>query len=151
MKESDIRKTAFVTKYGLYECLTMPFGLMNACARFQRLMKIVLQGLQWQSCLVYLDDIIVFSKDFPQHIERTLQVLDKIQGACVKLKPEKCHLFCPKATFLGHLVSKEGIQPNRESIRKILEWPTPQNVTELKQSLGLGSYYRRFVPHFAES
>lgn len=95
LKESDIPKTAFVTKYGLYEFLTMSFGLMNAGARFQRLMEIVLQGLPWQSCLVYLDDIIVFSKDFPQHIERIRQVLDKIQGAGLKLKPEKCHLFCP--------------------------------------------------------
>lgn len=150
MKESDIPKTAFVTKYGLYEFLTMPFGLMNAGARFQRLMEIVLQGLQWQSCLVYLDDIIEFSKDFPQHIEGIRQVLDKIQGAGLKLKPEKCHLFCPKATFLGHIVSEEGIQPNGENIRKILEWPTPQNVTEVRQILGLGSYYRRFVPNFAE-
>lgn len=81
MKESDIPKTAFVTKYGLYEFLTMPFGLMNTGARIQRLMEIVLQGLQWQSCLVYLDNIIVFSKDFPQHIERIRQLLDEIQGS----------------------------------------------------------------------
>ena len=150
MNKTDIPKTVFVTKYCLYEFLTMPFGLMNAGARFQRLMEVASQGLQWQSCLVYLDGVIIFLVDFPQHIERIKQVLSRIQDAGLKIKPEKCHLFCPEATFLGHVVSKNGISPNEDNVKKILQWPTPSNVTEVQQILGLGSYYRRFVPKFRD-
>lgn len=86
MNETDIPKTAFLTKYGLYEFLTMPFGLINAGARVMEITGWKLQGLQWQSCLVYLDDVIIFSVDFHQYNERIKQVLKRIQDARLKLK-----------------------------------------------------------------
>ena len=93
VKESDIPKTAFVTKYGLYEFTKMPMGLKSAPMTFQRVMKLALQGLQWQSCLIYLDDVVIFSKTFDEHIERLSTVLDRIRTAGLKLKPEKCQFF----------------------------------------------------------
>ena len=86
MNETDIPKTAFLTKYGLYEFLTMPFGLINAGARVMEITGWKLQGLQWQSCLVYLDDVIIFSVDFHQYNERIKQVLNRIQDATLKLE-----------------------------------------------------------------
>ena len=105
VKSQDIPKTAFVTKYGLYEFKTMPFGVCNGPATCQRLMELVLHGLQWQICLIYLDDIIVFSKNFDDHIQRLDMVLQRISEANLKLKPEKCDLLKSEVAFLGHFVS----------------------------------------------
>ena len=149
VKPADTPKTAFVTKYGLYEFLTMPFGVCNGPQTCQRLMELVLSGLQWQICLIYLDDIIVFSENFEDHLKRLDLVLSRISKAGLKLKPEKCQLLKREVTFLGHLVSEKGIQPNPDNIAKILSWPTPKSVTEIRQFLGMGSYYRRFIKDFS--
>ena len=150
VQEEDIPKTAFVTKYGLYEFTAMPFGLTNAPATFQRVMELALQGLQWSTCLIYLDDIIVFSPSFDSHISRVHEVLQRIEQANLKLKPEKCHLFQSEVEFLGHVVSQQGIKPNPCNVNKILEMPTPTNVTEVRQILGMGNYYRRFIKGYSE-
>jgi hypothetical protein len=105
VKESDIPKTAFVTKYGLYELTKMPMGLKSAPMTFQRVMELALQGLQWQICLIYLDDVVIFSKTFDEHIERLSTVLDRIWTAGLKLKPEKLQFFQSEVIFLGHVVS----------------------------------------------
>lgn len=118
VKEDDIPKTAFITKYGLYEFTTMPMGLSTACATFQRLMELILQGLNWQTCIIYLDDIVVFGSSFQEHLQRVEEVLERIHGSGMKLKPEKCNLFQTKVTFLGHVVSSEGILPNPDNILK---------------------------------
>ena len=145
VKTDDIPKTPFCTKYGLFEIKTMPFGVCNGPPTCQRLMELVLHGLQWQICLIYLDDIIVFSKNFPDHLKRLEMVLDRVSKAGLKLKPEKCQLFKPEVSFLGHLVSGNGILPNPDNIAKILSLPVPKNVKEVRQGLEMGSYYRRFI------
>ena len=145
IREEDIPKTAFVTKHGLFEYKTMPFGLCNAPSTFQRMMELILRGLQWKTCLVYLDDVIVFSTSFQEHLERLTIILEKIREANLKLKPVKCSLFQKEVEFLGHVVSEQGIQPNERNIQKIVNWPEPKNVTETRQFLGLCSYYRRFI------
>ena len=149
VKEEDIPKTAFITKYGLYEFTTMPMGLSTACATFQRLMELVLQGLNWQTCIIYLDDIVVFGSSFQEHLQRVKDVLTKIRESGMKLKPEKCNLFQTSVTFLGHVVSAEGVLPNPDNIAKILQWPRPSTVTEVRQLIGMGSYYRKFIKGFA--
>ena len=101
VREEDIPKTAFVTRYGLYEFTTMPFGLTGASATFQRLMEIGLSGLQWSACLIYLDDAIIFSQTFDKHLERIWLVLDRIAEAGLKLKPRKCHLFAKETSRLA--------------------------------------------------
>ena len=101
MHGKDIPKTAFVTKHGLFEFVTMPFGLTNAPATFQRMMEIALSGLQWSSCLIYLDDVIVFGRNTEEHLVRLGQVLQRIRQAGLKLKPSKCHLCQTEVAFLG--------------------------------------------------
>ncbi len=149
LRERDIPKTAFVTKQGLYEFKVMSFGLTNAPATFQRVMELALRGLQWSTCLIYLDDVLIFGATFDMHLERLKQVLNKIKAANLKLKPEKCSLFQSQVPFLGHIVSKQGVQPNPDNVAKILNWSEPTNVTEVRQFLGLCSYYRRFIQDFA--
>ena len=150
VRERDIPKTAFVSKYGLFEFTTMPFGLSNAPATFQRVMELALAGLQWKTCLVYLDDVLVFSRDFDTHISRLSEVLDRIRKARLKLKPKKCHFLKEEVLFLGHVVSGNGIYPNPEKIERILQWPRPTKVKEVQSFLGMAYYYRRFVHQYLE-
>ena len=150
VREEDIAKTAFISKYALYEFTTMPFGLCNAAATFQRLMEVALCGLQWVTCLIYLDDVIIYGSNFAEHINRLETVLDRIAQAGLKLKPRKCHFFQEEVTFLGHLVSGAGVLPHPDDIQKLLDWPVPSNDTEVRGILGLGNYYRRFVRDFSK-
>ena len=136
-------------RHGLFEFKYAPFGLCNMPACFQRIMELALQGLQWTSCLIYLDDIIIFGNGFEQHLQRLRAVLTKIKNANFKLKPEKCNLFQPEVEFLGHIVSKEGVKPNPYNTMKIQNWTSIENVSEARQYLGLCSYYRRFVKNFS--
>ena len=143
------KAAAFCTRKGLFEWNVMPFGLCNAPATFQRLMDRVLVGLQWETCLVYLDDVIVLGRNITQMLERLSQVFSRLREANLKLKPSKCCLFRERVGYLGHVVSAEGIATDPEKVRKVAEWPIPQNVSEVRQFVGLASYYRRFVEDFA--
>ena len=150
MDEADKPKTAFCTPEGLFEFNVMPFGLCNAPATFQRLMDSVLAGLQWSSCLVYLDDIIVIRKTFEDHLRNLAEVFDRLRSANLKLKPTKCAFACKEVAFLGHIVSGQGVATNPALTEKVSNWPEPQSVREVQQFLGLASYYRRFVQDFAQ-
>ena len=150
LAEGAKEKTAFTTGSGLYHFNVLPFGLCNAPASFERLMERVLSGLHWKICLVYLDDIIVYSNSFEQHIERLQQVLDCLNAAGLKLKPQKCRLFKTEVLYLGFIVCAEGVKSDPEKVQKVRDWPVPSNVTEVRSFLGLCSYYRKFVPNFSE-
>jgi hypothetical protein len=117
--------TAFVTHRGLFECTVMPFGLTNAPATFQRLMDIVLAGLKWQCCLVYIDDIIVFSTTFEQHLHDLRKVFNALSDANLTLKASKCHFCLPEIKYLGHLVTPEGIKPDPELVSTVIEFNQP--------------------------
>ena len=143
-------KTAFATPSGLYQFEVMPFGLCNAPSTFERLMDRVLQGLQWQMCLVYLDDIIVYSRSFQEHMERLELILTRIREAGLKLQPKKCQLFQTEVSYLGHIVSADGVRTDPAKIQRVKDWPVLTSVREVRSFLGLASYYRRFVPGFAE-
>lgn len=142
-------KTAFVTKQGLWEFNILPYGLTNAPSTFQRLMELVLAGLQWINCLVYLDDIIFFGRTFSEHISRLGEVLGRLKSAHLKIKPVKCNLFSQKVTYLGHVISAQGISTDPAKIETVCSWPTPTSVHDVRSFLGLASYYRRFVANFA--
>ena len=150
MKECDKPKTAFVTRKGLFQFKVMPFGLCNAPATFQRLMERVLMGLQWEQCLVYLDDIIVFGKTFEETLDRLRRVLNRLKAAGLKLKPSKCRWFQRSVTYLGHVVSGEGIKCDPEKIEKVQNWPVPKTVPQVRAFIGIASYYRKFIPNFSE-
>ena len=149
VQKNDRPKTAFASRRGLYEFSVMPFGLCNAPATFQRLMESVLRGLQFEICLVYLDDIIVTGKTFDDMIQNLSMVFDRLSEAGLKLKAKKCNLFASEVEYLGHVVTEAGITTSKDKIKAIADWPVPRNVTEVRSFLGLCSYYRRFVPDFA--
>ena len=132
----DRPKTAFSTARGLYEFKSMPFGLANAPSTFQRLMEAVLAGLQWEHCFTYLDDIIVFSASFSQHLQRLRTGFERLQQAGLKLKPVKCHFARRSVRYLGHVFSSRGVHTDPDKTRAIVEFPIPTNATELNRFLG---------------
>ena len=146
LKKEDIPKSAFVCKYGHFEMTRMPFGLNSAASTFQRTMELALQGLQ---CLIYIDDIVVYGKNFEEHISRVEEVLNRMRKAGLKLKPDKSNMFQTSVVFLGHVVSSEGVKPNPVNILKVVDWPKPKSAKQIRQFVALGSYYRRFVKDFA--
>ncbi len=147
--EQDRAMTAFITADGLYEFKVMPFGLTNAPATFQRMMDVVLAGLKWNTCLVYLDDIVVFAFTVPQHLERLETVLQRIDKAGLKLKLSRCSFLEQSLKVLGYIVNSEGLSPDPAKIAAVRDFPIPRTVKEVQSFLGLCSYYRKFVPGFA--
>ena len=143
-------KTTFITRKGSFKFKVLPFGLSNAPAVFQRLMNMVMQGLTWEACLVFLDDIIVIALTFEQHLERLNAVFQRLKSANLKLKPSKCRLFQARVKFLGSVVSADGIEPDPDKLKAISDWPVPKNLTELRAFVGLASYYRRHVEGFSD-
>ena len=150
IKEADRDKTAFITRRGCFRYKVMPFGLTCAPSVFQRLMDLVLCGLTYDSCLVYLDDIIVFARDFQSHRDRLQEVFERLRRANLKLHPSKCFLFQRRVAFLGHVLSEAGIEVQADKIACVRNWPRPTNLTELRAFLGTCSYYRRFIASFAD-
>ena len=150
LDKDSIPYTAFtVGPLGFYECLRMPFGLTNAPATFQRLMENCLGDLHLNWCIIYLDDIIVYSKTPEEHLKRLEAVFEKISKAGLKLKPNKCEFFKSEITYLGHVVSNKGIATDPKKIRAIQQWPRPTTVTEVRRFTGLTNYYRKFVHGYA--
>jgi len=149
MNPADSEKTAFICPRGMFKFWKMPFGLPNADATFQRLMVIIMSGLCFQCCLVYLDDIIVFSRTPEQHLDRLRIVLERLRSAGLKLKPEKCTLFQRLVSFLGHVVSEKEIETDPAKIRAVIEWPISKSVCGVRAFIELAGYYRRFVKNFA--
>ena len=150
VEERDRIKTAFVSRRGLFEFKVMPFGLCNAPATFERLMETVLAGLNWRICLIYLDDIIVIGRTFEDMIKNLDQVLQKLHDAGLKLKPRKCQLFAKQVEFLGHVISNCGIQTDPKKTNVVRDWPQPTKLHDVRSFIGFCSYYRRFIPKFAE-
>ena len=150
LEEEAKPKTAFSTHMGLFEFNKMAYGLTNAPASFQRAMQCCLAGLNWDIALCFLDDVIIFSKDFDEHLSRLGKVLDRFQQFHLKLKPSKCHLLQEEVSYLGHRVSAAGISTDPQKIQAVREWPTPTNCKDVKSFLGLCLYYRRFVHRFSD-
>ncbi|KAE9118896.1 hypothetical protein PF005_g8922 [Phytophthora fragariae] len=147
--EGDRDKTAFITKRGLVRFRRMPFGLSNAPVTFQRLMNGVLRGLTWTSCLVYLDDIIIFSKGgIGEHVVKLASVLERLSTAGLTLKLKKC-VFATKAMeYLGHMPSADSVQPLDRLVTAVTEFARPSNPDEVRRFVHLAGYYRRFIPAF---
>ena len=150
LDESARHKSAFVVRGGLYSWKVMPFGLCNAPATFERLMERVVTGLQWETLLVYLDDVIVYGRSVLEEIQRLKEVLKRFREAGLKLKPSKCFLFKQSVGYLGHVVSRKGIATDPDKIEAVKSWPSPTNIKEVRSFLGLASYYRRYIKGFAD-
>ena len=148
--EQDKAKTAFRTSSGqLLEFNQVPFGLCNAPATFSRLMDLVLAGLHWETCLFYLDDIIVLSSIWEEHLARLRQVFERLRHANLKLGADKCTFAAKEVNYLGHRVTEEGLLPDSSLLAAIREIPPPKMATEVRSFLGLAGYYRRYVKNFA--
>ncbi|PIK57624.1 hypothetical protein BSL78_05450 [Apostichopus japonicus] len=151
MAETDRHKTGFITPFGLYEFNRMPFGLSNAPGTFQRLMQTCLHDQFFQSVLCYLDDILVYSKTFEDHLTNLQRVFDRLKQQGLKIKPSKCTFFQSEVTYLGHKVTRAGVMPSPDKIQAVKDWPAPRNVKELRSFLGFCSFYRRFVYNFSQT
>ena len=150
MEEESKPLTAFtVGPLGFFECERMPFGLTNAPATFQRLMESCLGDLHLNWCIIYLDDIIVFSETPKEHIKRLRGVFQKLASAGLKLKPNKCEFFKKKITYLGYVVSEEGIEVDPKKTETVQNWPVPKTVTDVRSFLGFTNQYRKFIPKYA--
>lgn len=150
MAPEDQEKTAFSCAHGSWEFLRMPMGLRSAPATFQRLMQTTLDEVIFKSVLVYLDDIMIYSKTFDEHVQQVDRVLELIIEAGLKLKPDKCVFLKSEIKYLGHTISEKGIQGNDEKIKAITDWKRPETVESLRSFLGLASYFRKFVRDFSK-
>ena len=148
--ENDQHKTAFTTPFGLYEYSRLPFGVCNGPATFQRLMQVTMNDLVFQTMLVYLDDILVYSETFEDHLLRLEKVLQRLKETGLKVKVQKCHFLQSEVCFLGHQISAEGIGTDPDKVAAVKQWQAPTTVKELRSFLGFGSYYRRFVEGFSQ-
>ena len=149
IQEQDKEKTAFLTSSGqLFEFNQVPFGICNAPATFSRLMDRVLAGHHWETCLFYLDDIIVFAAMWEEHLSRLQQVFEQLRHAQLKLGAEKCTFAAKEVSYLGHRVTSEGLLPDPTLLAAIREIGPPKTATEVRSFLGLAGYYRRYVKNF---
>src|SRR5208282_1522286 len=149
IREVDKDKTAFITRRGSWRYNVMPFGLTCAPSVFQRLMDLVLCGLTFEACMVYLDDIIIFGPDYDTHLSRLRLVFERVRKAGLKLKASKCSLLQRKVSFLGHVVSANGLEVQEEKVSAVRSWSTPTNLHDVRSFVGFCSYYRRFIESFA--
>ena len=150
MEESSQDYTAFSAPFGSFKWLRMPMGLTASPSTFQCLAEKVVVGLTWKICVLYLDEIIIFSSTPKEHLERLRLVFQRFRAHNLKISPDNCDFFRMKVQFLGHIVSKDGLEVDPSKIEAVQIFPVPRNQTEVKSFLGLASYYWRFVPKFAE-
>ncbi|CAI7877024.1 unnamed protein product, partial [Closterium sp. NIES-54] len=150
MADNSIHKMAFRTRYGSYEYLVMPFGLCNAPATFQAEMNHILRPLLDECVMVYLDDILIYSKNMKEHVEHLRKVFEILRKNRFYVKLSKSDFALKKVQFLGHMVSAEGVHVDPRKIEAVKKWKVPKNMKELQQFLGFTNYYNRFVPQYAK-
>lgn len=146
----DRHKTAFATPFRLFEYNRMPFGLGGAPGTFQRIMQTIFRDELLETLIVYLDDIIVFSQDISTHLQRLEMVFQKLREHGLKIEAKKCQFFRTQVTYVGHVVSADGVATDPVKTEVVTNWLKPKTLKNLRSFLGFASYYRRFVPHFAQ-
>jgi hypothetical protein len=148
--EGEEWKTAFRTRWGVYEFLVMPFGLTNAPSSFQEYINDALKEYLDDFVIAYLDDILIFSRTYEEHVQHVRKVMDKLKKHKIPLKLSKCEFHKNKIGFLGYIVSSEGLAPDPKKVQAIEEWPEPKTVKETQSFLGLINYYRKFILNFSK-
>ncbi|GKC48162.1 putative reverse transcriptase domain-containing protein [Tanacetum coccineum] len=150
VREEDIPKTAFRTRYGHYEFLVMPFGLTNAPAVFMNLMNRVCKPYLDKFVIVFIDDILIYSRNKEEHEEHLKLILELLKKEELYAKFSKCEFWIPKVRFFRHVINSKGIHVDPVKIESIKDWASPKNTTEIRQFLGLAGYYRRFIEGFSK-
>ena len=149
MEDKSKNKTAFTCHLGLFQYRRMPFGLTNAPATFQRLMNKLFFGKEWDSVFIYLDDILVVSATFQEHLHDVGRVLNRLREAGLRLKPAKCVFATSKVEYLGFTISAAGVQPNNNKVKAILEFPKPTDSKSVRRFIGMINFYRRHIRDLA--
>jgi hypothetical protein len=149
IRASDILKTAFSTRYGLYEYLVMSFELTNAPAYFMYLMNLVFMPELDKFVVVFIDDILVYSKNEAEHDEDLHIVLQLLHDHRLYAKLSKCDFWLKEIKFLGHTISRDGVSVDPEKVQEVMDWKPPTTVRQIRSFLGLAGYYRRFIPDFS--
>ena len=147
--KEDQQKTAFTTHTGTFEWNRMPFGLCNAPATFQRTLDIMLSGFRWKTCLVYVDDVVIFSSSFDEHLDHVRQILTVLKKGGLSLKLKKCVWFSPTVDYLGHVIYPGKLAVAKKNTIAIEKFTWPKTQTEVRAFLGICNMYRRFAPNFA--
>jgi hypothetical protein len=150
IKQGDEWKTAFRTRYGHFEYTVMPFGLTNAPAQFQAYINEALKGLVDITCIVYLDDILVFSQTEEEHVAHVKEVLQRLREARLFVKLSKCEWHTQRTEYLGYIVSPEGVSIDANRVKTIQDWPKPKTVRDIRVFIGFMNYYRRFIEGFSK-
>jgi hypothetical protein len=150
IRPSDISKTAFITKYGLYEFTVMSFGLMNAPAYFMYLMNSVFMDYLDKFVVVFVDDILVYSQNEQDHEEHMSKVLQRLQDCQLYAKLSKCEFWISEVLFLGHIINQEGLAVGPKKATAILDWKAPKDAREIKSFIGMVGYYRHFIKGFSK-
>jgi hypothetical protein len=149
IRASDVPKTAFSTRYGLYEFLVMSFGLTNAPAYFMYLMNSVFMNELYKFVVVFIDDILIYSKNEAEHENHLRIVLQRLRDHKLYAKISKCEFWLDSVKFLGHTISKDGISVDPSKVQEVMDWKPPKSVHQIRSFLGLAGYYRRFIPDFS--
>nr|ABA94769.1 retrotransposon protein, putative, Ty3-gypsy subclass [Oryza sativa Japonica Group] len=150
IRSEDIPKTAFSTRYGLYEFTVMSFGLTNAPAFFMNLMNKIFMEYLDQFVVVFIDDILVYSKNEEEHAEHLRLIMEKLRDHQLFAKFSKCEFWLDRVAFLGHVISSNGVEVDPSKVEAVLAWNPPKNVSEIRSFLGLAGYYRRFIEGFSK-
>ncbi|KAK1653337.1 hypothetical protein QYE76_071142 [Lolium multiflorum] len=150
IKKEDVPKTAFVSRYGHHEYLVVPFGLTNAPAIFMNLMNKIFMKYLDKFVIVFIDDILIYSKDKEEHAKHLKIVLQILREHQLYAKFSKCKFWLDSVEFLGHVLTKEGIAVNPSKVQSVLEWKSPKNAKEIRGFLGMAGYYRRFIEGFSK-
>src|SRR3954467_11121149 len=148
--QDDIEKAAFCTRYGHYQYKVMPFGLMNAPATFQALVQDILRPLLDSCVIVYIDDILIYSRNDQEHVQHIRQVLEILRKHKMYGNMAKCEFFKESVEYLGHVISSKGIATDPKKVEAVKQWPVPTNIKEVQSFLGLCNYYRRFIEGYSK-
>ena len=148
--ENSRHKTAFVTNDRHLQFRRLPFGLKNSPAFFVTLTNTILRSLTGKFCSIYIDDIIVWSQTFEEHLNHLSQIFDRFKKENLKLKPTKCHFAKPDVLYLGHIISKDGIKVDPSKTDAVKTFPVPRNQHDVRRFLGLYNYYRKFVKNYSK-
>jgi hypothetical protein len=149
IRQEDRCKTAFSTPMGHFEYLRMPYGLKAAGATFQRAVNSVLRDSIGDRCFVYVDDVLVLGETLAEHHAKLRQVLEQFRKFGIKVEPDKCEFLRAELTYLGHVISEDGVKPDPKKIEAVIRFPVPDKEKDIKAFLGLAGYYRKFIPHFS--
>jgi hypothetical protein len=149
IREQDRKKTAFITKYGLFEHKRMAFGLCGSPATYARIMNLVMRGLTWKTVLAFLDDIVVLGTSFRNHLINLREALQRFRSYGLKLKPKKCIFFQKEIEFLGRKVSGDSLAVSESDIEAVKKWPVPSSLKEVERFMGLANYHRGFIKNFS--